>query len=445
MSDLEQARRLASRAVSLTEADQAEALVTAGRSALTRFANNRIHQSVAESDMGVSIRAVLGTRIGVASTNVTDDDSLAACCQAAVDAAKHAPEDPAFPGLPAPHTVASADRYASVLDELDAEHRATAARTIIEQSDAQGLTAAGKIEATDTAVAVANSVGVDTAQAFSSVSATVLSMGADECSGWASFTSGTADALSPSALGDTATRLALRSTRPKTLDPGEYTVVLAPEAVAELVTTLGYLGFSAKSLDEGSSFVTGHIGEQIVSPLVTIVDDALAPFAIGLTFDYEGMPKRRTVLIDKGVAKGSVTDSYWAAKTDSPNTGHALPAPNSHGPLPLHLEMEAGDTTIDEMIASVDKGIYVTRFHYVNIEHPVAALLTGMTRDGTFVIESGRITHPVKNLRFTQGAVTALKNVRAVGKDRETVDAMLGPIHVPALLLDGFAFTGQTG
>jgi predicted Zn-dependent protease len=176
--------------------------------------------------------------------------------------------------------------------------------------------------------------------------------------------------------------------------------------------------------------------------MITLIDDALAPGGMGLTFDYEGQPKQRVVLLDRGVVTGPVTDSYWAAKTGRPNTGHALPAPNSQGPLPLDVELAAGDADPADMIASVKRGIYVTRFHYVNIEDPARQILTGMTRDGTFLIENGELTSPVRDLRFTQSSIDALSTTLAVSKERTLVGEE-APVLVPYLLLEKFAFTGQ--
>ena len=191
--------------------------------------------------------------------------------------------------------------------------------------------------------------------------------------------------------------------------------------------------------------MSGKIGEKLVSKTITITDDALAAYAMGTTFDFEGVPKRRVELIAEGVAAGPVTDSYWAARTKRENTGHALPAPNSYGPLPLDMVMSPGDVRVDDMIACVKRGVYVTRFHYVNVEDPVKAVLTGMTRDGTFLIEDGRLTAPLRNLRFTQSAVEAFANVEAIGEQRERVRDMLGASLVPALLVQDFSITGQTG
>ncbi|MDO9556623.1 MAG: TldD/PmbA family protein [Coriobacteriia bacterium] len=441
----EQARELARRTVSLTQADAAEALVSSEDGALTRFADNRIHQNVAENDTSVSVRAVIGKCTGVASTNRLDDGSLAACCERAVAAARMAPEDPDFPGLPAPVAVTTPDRVHPSVSAFNAEARAHAAAAIIEQSAERGLTAAGTVSATEYTVAVANSEGVDVGMSVTTVRSTVLSMSPKGGSGWASHLSGTADDFAPEALGDEAVLLAMRSEGAIALDPGVYTVVLAPEAVSDILDFLGYLGFGAKSYAEKSSFLSGNIGEQLLSPFISITDDATCDETLGLTFDFEGMPKLRTPLVEAGVACEPVTDSYWASKLGMRNSGHALPAPNSYGPMTMNLQIAAGDARIEDMIGAVKHGVYVTRFHYVNVEDPIRAVLTGMTRDGTFMIENGRLAMPVKNLRFTQSAVEALNAVEAVTRKRVLIGPDEGGANLaPALLLSKWEFTGQT-
>jgi PmbA protein len=439
-----EARELARRVVALTAADQAEALVASETSALTRFANNHIHQNVAEQDTIVNVRAVLGKRVGVASTNRLDEASLQATADAAVNAARVAPEDPDFPGLPGPAPVETHDRVRESTRGFDAESRAHAVASIIEPSVGLGLLAAGKVRAAEHSVAVANSLGVDVGMALTGAQATVLSMGADAGSGWASFLDADAAKLTPAALGHEAADLAARSANPGSLDPGTYTVVLGPEAVSDIVDFLAYVGFSAKATAEGRSFMSGHAGEKVMSELISIADDAIAANALGTTFDYEGQPRRRVQLIDRGVVGQPVTDSYWAARLGSPNTGHALPAPNSFGPMPLNCEVAAGNATIDELISSVTNGVYVTRFHYVNVEDPVSVMLTGMTRDGTFAIENGKLGRPLKNLRFTQSAIEALASCKGVGRERRFIGAEENASLVPALLLSTFSFTGQT-
>ncbi len=436
---------LARRAVALTAADEAEVIVSADDSALTRFAGNRIHQNVAESDTVVSVRAVVGTRQGVASTNRLDEGGLAACCEAAVAGARVAPEDPGFPGLPAPKPVELRDRVSAATRAYGPEERARAAAAIIAQSAERGLTAAGTVSRSDYAVAIANSHGVDVAMGVTNLKATVLSMGEHGGSGWAAWLGRDASDFAPDALGDRAAVIADRAADPGSLDAGVYPVVLAPDAVSDVMDFLGYLGFSGKAVHERSSFIAQHEGERLLSDRFTLLDDALSEQTLGLTFDFEGVPKRRTPLVEAGVICGPVTDSYWAARLRRPNTGHALPAPNPYGPIPLNLEIAAGDASVDDMIAGVKRGLYVTRFHYVNVEDPVHVTLTGMTRDGTFLIEDGRLTRPVKNVRFTQSVTEALGAIEAVGSHRELVGPEEGGATlVPALLLSKWEFTGQT-
>ncbi|NTW29437.1 MAG: TldD/PmbA family protein [Coriobacteriia bacterium] len=445
----QEARALARATVAMTAetgADEAEALVFAESSALTRFANNRINQNVAEENAQVNVRAVVGKRVGVATTNRLDVASLRATCEAAVAAARIAPADPDFPGLPGPHDVALPDRVAPATLAFDAEARATAVAAIIAPSRERGLTAAGKVRVGHHVTAVANSHGVNVGMALTGAQATVLAMGASDNagSGWASFLDADASKLAAGALGLEAAELAVRSANPVALDAGDYTVVLAPEAVADFLDFLSYVGFSGRAFSEGRSFMTGHLGEKVMSDLITISDCAGAPHATGVTFDFEGQPKPPVSIIDRGIAVQPVTDSYWAAKLGRPNTGSALPAPNSFGPMPLNLEMAPGDRSLAQLIAGVKRGVYVTRFHYVNVEDPITVLLTGMTRDGTFMIENGLLTRPLKNLRFTQSAVDALAHCEGVTRERRFVGTEEGASYVPGLLLSKFAFTGQT-
>lgn len=442
----EQVGEVAQRAVRVTSADAAEAVVTSTDSALTRFAGNRIHQNVAENDTQLSIRAVLGTKTGVASTNRLDDAGIAACAAAAVDAARHAPEDPGFPGLPGDASYESVPRYSAEAAAFEAERRADAAQAIIAESRSRGLTAAGTVSRSVFSLAVANSLGVIRTAESADVRATVLSMRDAGGSGWASWLGRDVSRFDPASIGQRAALTAERSADAVSLDPGTYTVVLAPEAVSDLLDFMGYLGFGAKAFAEGGSFLVDRIGAKIADERITVTDDAHLPETIGIPFDFEGVPRQRVPLIEAGVAREPVTDSYYATKLGLPNTGHALPAPNAYGPLPLNLSLSAGDMTEADMIASVDRGVYVTRFHYVNVEDPMKLVLTGMTRDGTFLIENGALSRPVKNLRFTQNLLDALSHLGGVGSER----VLIGPGEggatlVPALLLERWNFTGQTG
>jgi predicted Zn-dependent protease len=253
-----------------------------------------------------------------------------------------------------------------------------------------------------------------------------------------------AAALDPEALAAEAVDKALRSADPISLPPGAYSVILEEHAVSDMVRFVAFLGFSAREYLSGSSFVAGKLGQQVVGQNVTIWDDGHDTAGLPLPFDYEGVPRRRLALIEQGVAGAVAYDSYYAARAGQPNTGHALPPGNAFsGPIPLNLFMAPGESTLEEMIRSTKRGVYVTRFNYTRPVHPLKVIVTGMTRDGTWLIENGEITRPVKNLRFTQSYLDSLGSVRAGGRRTRLVGGMV-PTRVPALAIEGFQFTGST-
>jgi predicted Zn-dependent protease len=202
------------------------------------------------------------------------------------------------------------------------------------------------------------------------------------------------------------------------------------------------MGFSALALQEGRSFLCDRLGQQIVSEQISIWDDGLDPRGTPLPFDFEGVPKRRVDLIERGVARGVVYDSETAAREGKRSTGHALPAPNVWGPFPINLFLGTGDRSRSELLGALDRGVLVTRFWYVNPVHPRQAVLTGMTRDGTFLVERGEIVRPVRNLRFTQSMLDALGATLGVGSVATPTEAFFGATVVPPLLLGRFTFTG---
>jgi len=204
------------------------------------------------------------------------------------------------------------------------------------------------------------------------------------------------------------------------------------------------MGFGAQSFCEGRSFMSGRIGLKLMHESVSIWDDGLDEDGIPSTFDMEGVPKQRVNLIENGIARGVVYDTYYAAKEGVKSTGHSLGPSYAGGPLPTNLFMAAGKSSLDEMIRSTERGLLVTRFHYTNIADPAHAVLTGLTRDGTFLVENGRISRPVRNLRFTESMTDAFSAVEALCAERSLEPAILGAILVPAVKISSFTFTGAT-
>jgi predicted Zn-dependent protease len=249
-------------------------------------------------------------------------------------------------------------------------------------------------------------------------------------------------AIDAGAIGREAADKARASANPVAIDAGDYPVVLEEYAVVDVLDMLGYLGFSALAVQEGRSFV--EIGKRIGSELVSITDDGRDPAGLPMAFDYEGVAKQRVPLLESGVCRGIVHDAQTAARAGIASTGHGLPAPNAYGPFPINMVMAPGAATREELVQGLDRGLLVTRFHYTNPVHPKLAVVTGMTRDGTFLVEDGRIVGPVRNLRYTQSYLDAIAGTVAVARDRKTVRGFLGGAVVPAIRVDGWAFTGVT-
>jgi predicted Zn-dependent protease len=220
--------------------------------------------------------------------------------------------------------------------------------------------------------------------------------------------------------------------------------VLEPYAVAEMLDYLAYVGFGAVAMQERRSFMAEKVGQKVAASSVTIYDDGLDPRSFPMPFDFEGMPRQRVDLIERGIARGVVFDSYTAARQRVANTGHALPAPNTMGPMPGHLHLAPGEASLQELVAGLDRGIWVSRFHYVNVIQPLETLITGMTRDGAWWVEGGEVLYPIKNLRFSQSVLGALASTQAIGRDLKLQRGWFGGSLVPPLRLGTFAFTGKT-
>jgi len=444
--DPQAALRLAQEVVRKAEAagaGEAEALVVAGASALTRFANSQIHQNVASNEVFVNLRFVQGRRVAVASSGRADADGIRALVDRAATIAANVEELEDWAGLPeaeAAQPVPGA--WSDATADAGPELRADGARAVIAAADAAGVTAFGSFSTDAEAIAVATSKGIRAAERRTSSQLLTVSMGPDNGTGYAEQVSVDASEIDAAAIGRESAERARASVNPVDIEPGDYPVVLHSYAVVDLVDMLGYLGFSALAVQEDRSF--WEAGRQVASPLVTLVDDGRDPAGVPAAFDAEGVPKQRLALLDRGRCRDLAFDSQTAARAGRRSTGHGLPAPNTIGPFPTNMSMDAGDATFDELVAGLDRGLLVTRFHYTNPVHSKKAIITGMTRDGTFLVENGEIVRPVRNLRFTMSYLDALANVQAISAERRCVRGFLGASVVPALRLSSFSFTGAT-
>ncbi len=439
--------KMLKRLVAESPADQTEAILMTEGSSLTRFAHSAVHQHVSEKNQTVILRVVMGRKVSVVTTNVLTASSMRAALKRAIALANARPSLDDSIRMPGPKPVVAAETYFENIRRLSPDRRVKILQEALAVVGEKGAQASGAFSQGEVELGVVNSRGVEAFQQFSDITFHLIADDGKN-TGYAAFVSRDPGQLNAEALAREALERLSRGD-PVQTEPGEYEVVLEPYAVHEFLTFLAFLGFHALAVQEGRSFFCGRFGQKLANERVTIYDNALDPAGLPVPFDFEGVPKQKVSFFEKGVAAGVTYDSLTAGKEGKESTGHALPPPNTEGPVPVNLFMAPGESSLNEMVASVRKGIYVTRFHYTNVAEPMKAVITGMTRDGTFLIENGEITRPVKNLRFTESILTALSRVTAVSRERKVCSEGAGygrrfitGTVVPALKVDGFHFSG---
>lgn len=442
MLGLTRIRQIVHRALAHSTASQTEAVFTATDSALTRFANNAIHQNVAESDVTLEIRAAFGRRIGTAIANDISDAGIRRVVEQACEAGRRQPENPEFPGLPEPCPIPEAPAWDEAVAGASPELRARAAGVICGHAARAGLAVAGALSTGATEFAVANSNGVFAYHPATEVELTLVAQ-SDAGSGYAHGAGWRLAQVDTEALCLEAVERALLIREPRPLPAGEYPAVLDVYAVLDILEALAESGMGALAVQEGRSWMNGRQGRELLSPLISIWDDGLDTEGCPTAFDCEGVPKRRVDIVRAGTPQSPVYDTHTAAREiGRRSTGHAQPYQDNDwdGPMPENLHLGAGDLTLPEMIGRMDRGLYLTRFHYTNLVSERDCGLTGTTRDGAWWVEGGEIAYPVETLRFDQKIIPALRGVRAVGKDLRTLGGSYGTHRVPALALDSFRF-----
>ena len=445
------------RARKFATADELEMLVGGGKTALTRFANNTIHQNVAEENYQVSIRTTFGGRTARATTNKFDDDSIRRCVKASEDLARVQQPDPDLLPMPGAEAYPAGPEIGRAFFEtssLGPGERAAAVGKIVAVAKRNSLVAAGIYSTSEQVEAIVNSRGLLAyhTQTSAEVSITML---AGDSSGWQKANSPDARQLDPVALAEIAARKARDSAHPRELAPGKYTVILEPAAVLDLIGFMFWDWGGQAILDE-RSFLNERVGTQLFGPNVNITDDVYHPLQSGAPFDGEGVRRQRVALVENGVPKRLVYARGTAAKMKSAEraasvgpievTGHGFPLPNEMGEMPLNIVFSAaGQTkTVDEMVAGTERGVLVTRLWYIREVDPYEKILTGMTRDGTFLIEKGRASSGIRNFRFNESLLHMLSNVLEAGEPVRASGEESFDMVVPALKVGDFNFTEVT-
>lgn len=425
-----------------SDADETEVHVDQTSSALTRFANNAIHQNVAEHGLTVSIRTVVDQRTARATTNRLDEDSLRSTIEAALSLAHTQPKNPRLLPVPGKQRYRSVHRFVKQTAALTPEDRARAVRRACELAVKRGQVAAGIFSSAQSQMALGNSAGLfaayrDTHAVFS------ITMQEESAASWAKANFASVLDMDPQELAQRASEKAHQAMNPRELTPGRYTVILEPAAVLDLVGFLFY-DFSATAVQDKRSCLNNRLGKQIFGKNIAITDDVYHALQLGVHFDGEGIPRQRVLLVDQGVPKNLVYARPTAKAAHKEPTGHGFPLPNEYGEAPMNLVVSGGNSSLEEMIASTDRGLLVTRLWYIREVDPYEKILTGMTRDGLFLVENGRVTSGVRNFRFNQSILEMLRNVELLGPAVRATGEEAFEMVVPAMKIHDFHFSEVT-
>lgn len=415
----------------------------------TRFAASGIHQNMSEHGMSVSARVAAGKKLGVASTNSLAKADLAAVIKQAREIAGAARPLPEFSGFPGPQDYGPAPHPDLAVVEQTPEQRADALKPLFATAAKSKTELHGALIARTSRIAVANTEGLSAWHEGTVADAQFIAM--DPGGGGSGYAAGAEPrwaAMDLPTLAETAIRKCVQSRKPKDLDPGTYEVILEPAAVAEIFSWLPWIAFTGRSVEDGQSFLKDKFGQMVATDAVTIYDDGLDSEGIPLPIDFEGRPKKSVYFVDRGVAREVAHDVVSAAKAKARPTGHAPFPGMGLTAMPLNLFVAPGMSSVEEMIAQTNRGVLVTRFHYLNgLLNPPVALFTGMTRDGAFWVEDGKVRYPIKNMRFTQSIARALHGAELVGRDRVITPNTWSPFGsacVPGMKFREWTFSSKT-
>ena len=419
-----------------------EALMAANSSALTRFANNVIHQNVADRSGYLSVRVLMDGRTARASTNILDEDSIRRVVEEAVAITRLQEPDPGLLPLAEPAHPTETERWFDATARVTPRERAQAVAEAIDIVESAGQTAAGIYSTSEAVLAILNSRGLFAYHPETMAHFSITAMAADS-SGWAKGSACYHEDLDPAAMARSASSKAALSAKPTELAPGAYTVVLEPAAVLDLAGQM-FGDFSATAITDGRSFLSDRIGAKLFGENVTIRDDVYHPLQAGAPFDGEGVPRQRLALVENGVVREVAYSRQAAHLAQAKPTGHGFPLPNEFGEAPMNIVIEGEQTPVEAMIASTERGILVTRLWYIREVDPYEKIMTGMTRDGLFLVEKGHVGSAVKNFRFNESLIEMLSKVESLSQAVRASGEEAIDMVVPAMKVRGFHFSEVT-
>ena len=456
----DQASDIFDRIRKLSTADEVEVHFSGGKFALTRFANNTIHQNVAEENHVVSVRTVFGGRTARASTNRLDDESLRQVVKSSENLAKVQHPDLDLLPIPDWHEASTASempvpaRHFEETSGITPERRAESVKKIVGVAERHRLTTAGVFSSGDSFEGVFNSRGLNRwhTQTSAEVSITML---AEDSSGWQKANSPDVANLNPLQLAEVAAQKTVDSAHPREIPAGKYTVILEPAAVLDIVGFM-FWDYSGMAILDQRSFLTGRIGKKLFGENITIIDDVSHSLQAGSPFDGEGVLRHRVPLVENGIVRRVVYARGTAARMKKSEhrdyvgpieaTGHGFPLPNEVGEMPLNIvfALAGNPQSLEQMIASTERGVLVTRLWYIREVEPFEKMMTGMTRDGTFLVQNGRVTGGIRNFRFNESLIHMLSNVEAMSTPVRSCGEESFDMVVPGMKVRDFNFTEVT-
>jgi predicted Zn-dependent protease len=423
-----------------SKADQTELVCESEEFYLTRFADSVIHQNMGRKDHTVWCRAAIGKKVGIASGNDISMPAINNLIKSATEICAFQSDNPQFPGLFASPCAPRSTGFVQATANYSPSNRAGAIKTISDIAAIDRLLVSGMYQTSQTELAVANSLGTRQDGKATEAKISITLSGDGGRAGFAQAYSRDADKIDYADIARRAVAKASRPQEPVSLEPGKYDVILDPEAVADFLLFLGFLGFGGKGLFNRRSFMANKIGSQIMADKITITEDPLNSEIGYIGFDYEGVCRRRVPLVQRGIGMGVVNDNMYGQLNTTGSTGNALRPGNNFGPYPVAMVMEPGELSIEEIIGATQKAIWITHFWYLNYLNPMMTTVTGTTRDGTFLIDSGKIAAPVIDMRISQSMLEAFNNVEAISSQRRLVPKYGSLMYVPAMKITDFNF-----
>jgi len=429
--------------IDMSEADETEIRLSIEREALTRFAQNYIHQNVDNYDIDLTIRTIIGKKTASATTNSLNEDAVKTTLGNAITATKFQNDNKKLLPLPGKQKYNQVNKFSQNTFSYTPEQRAEGVAKAVNICKKNRLEAAGIFSTNTTELSLGNSAGLFAYNKSTQADFSITAMH-NTASGWNEVIKRDVDDIDIKKSVNIAVDKAMRSDFPVSIEPGTYPVILEPAAVAEIILFLLFKGFNGMDYLEGTSFLANKLNKQVFSKNLTIIDDPYNEDINALPFDFEGMPVKKIELVKNGITKNFVTNRWIAKKLGVSNNAHAIPLP-AQGAYPFAMSVAPGNSSVKNMIENSQKAILVTHFHYTNIIDPKSLVITGMTRDGLYLVENGKITKPLKNMRFTDSVLNIFSNIEEISKLREFAGGFFGGgFLVPAMKISKFNFSSST-